>query len=47
MATLRAEGVFNEGTFAADLVGLERLGFVRRESDSVILTKPGYAALSK
>jgi hypothetical protein len=47
LATLRAEGVFVESAFAEDLAGLEHLGCVRREGDSLILTKPGYAALSK
>lgn len=47
VATLRAEGVLAENAFAQDLAGLKRLGYIRREGDSLILTNPGYVALSK
>jgi hypothetical protein len=47
VATLRAEGVFTESAFEEDLAGLVRLGYVRQEADSLILTKAGYAALVK
>jgi hypothetical protein len=36
----------DESAFAEDLPGLQRLDYVRREGDSLILTKPGYAVLS-
>jgi hypothetical protein len=47
LATLRTESILDDGQFNDDIVGLERLGYIMRHGDSLILTRPGYAALSK
>jgi hypothetical protein len=47
VATLRSEGIFDERDFEKDVATLERLGYVQQEADSLVLTKPGYAALSR
>jgi hypothetical protein len=47
VATLQSEGVYEERDFEDDVAALVRLGYVQQQADSLILTKPGYAALSR
>ena len=47
VATLSDEGGYDRSAFAEDVAGLVGLGYVRREGDALVLTEPGYAALSK
>jgi len=47
ISTLKSDGGYDEHAFREALQGLERLGYIRCESESAIITVEGYAALSK
>jgi len=48
VATLRSKKAYpDDDLFEQGLQGLERLGYIRRESESLVMTELGYAALSR
>jgi len=48
VATLRSEKAYpDDDLFEQALQGLDRLGYIRRENESLVMTELGYAALSR
>lgn len=47
VATLGSAGACNEHAFREALSGLEKLGYLRRESEKLVLTPEGYGALTQ
>jgi len=48
VATLRSKKAYpDDDLFEQALQGLDRLGYIRRDNESLVMTELGYAALSR